>query len=216
MNDRVTFAEQYGSATGSSHLRHQTGPCDTDKLMAMAWADRGMASEIYRAKIANDPVEIRRLFDIWYGEVAQLSIRKRWTIVVPAETSDGKKVKATIFLPALLVREVSRRSLEHWLFDICHVCNGRKYRLLRDVLVERGANPEVAAIHGRDVLSDDLCPACQGTGKRPLYCPSSILPLVQAALERLEHRYHEAGREAIRRLSQTLQEPLQSNSPRVE
>ncbi len=206
--DRPTFAEKYGRATQSANLRHVERPCDTDKLTALAWADRRLSSPLYRARVANDAAQVRALHDLWRAECARLALRRRWTIWVPAVTADGKHVTAQIVLPMLLVREVARISLEHYLFDICPTCQGRKYRLLRDVLVDQGAVPEVADIQGRDTLSDDLCPACGGTGKPEIAAPAYLLPLVRAAVESLEGRYRSYGAAAVRRLA-----PLVRSAP---
>lgn len=48
--------------------------------------------------------------------------------------------------------EVVPRVVRHWLDDVCGQCDGRGYK----------------AIDGTPMLSDDLCPACEGSGRAPL------------------------------------------------
>lgn len=215
MSGRAGFAVEYAHATQSSDLRVRERPCDVDKLMALAWADRRLASAAYRAKVANEAASIRALHELWRIEVERMAQDKRWTVDVPAQLVDGGAwVRARVFVPRVLLIEVARISLDHWLFDVCAVCCGRKYRLLRDVLVDAGAVPEVAAVHsrdahGREILSDDLCPACNGTGKAPLAAPKKLEPLVKRALDSLNGRYHAAGADAIQRLKGVLDAPPQ-------
>jgi hypothetical protein len=197
--DRPTIDEQYGRATQAGNLQHRAGPCPTDKLAALAWADRRLASPLFRARVANDASQIRLLHDLWRQEVARMAERRRWKILVPAVTSDDKRVLADVLLPALLVREVARISLDHFLFDVCPTCTGRRYRPHRDVLLERGMDAETAERFG-DVLSDELCPACGGTGQSEPDTPEYLLPLVRRAIESLHGRYVEYGLAALKRL----------------
>lgn len=203
MNDKPGVGEQYGRATQSSDLRHrQRVVADPDRLAAMAWSDRRLATSVYRAKVANDPFAVRELREKWRQECMKMADRRRWTVVLPAQrVGNAKQVLVEVAIPTLLVYEVARLSIQHWLFDVCPDCIGRKYRLQVDVLTEMGAiTPEQAAAIGRDVLSDDLCKSCGGTGKPAYDAPEYLLPLVKAAVESLETRYREAGGNAIRRL----------------
>ncbi len=147
MSGRPSYAEQYGRAVHSSDLRHvDWRTADVDRLAALAWVDRRLASPMFRSAVANDAREVRRLRELWHDECGRMALRRGWDIRVRE------------------IRVIAHRSLTHWLFGVCTACGGRRYRLWRDVLAERG-HVDKAAVIGRDVLSDDPCPACASGGR---------------------------------------------------
>ena len=84
-------------------------------------------------------------------------------------------------------RKVATLSLEHYLKDICLVCKGRGH-------VPHGGIDRV--------LSDEVCPCCNGTAKKRIEAPHAILKYVQEMVEMLESTALQASDSANRRLSQ--------------
>lgn len=198
MSDRPTFVESYARATQSTNLRHSERVItDTDRLAAMAWADRQLASDTYRAKAANDAQAIRKLHALWAEQCDLIAVKRRWTATATAEFK-GKKMSMTVPLPQTMVHKVAKQSLDHWLFDVCPHCCGRKYKLLGELMAEDGLAPPP---EGRDVLSDAPCTHCNGTGRSPLDVePQELKPLVERALLILQERYDDFEQKARRKL----------------
>lgn len=83
-------------------------------------------------------------------------------------------------------RKVARLSLEYWLNDVCPVCGGKGHLPLD---------------HTPNVLSDDPCPACDGTTVKPLACEENWRKYITEMVEALSAMTVHAGGEAIKKLS---------------
>lgn len=92
--------------------------------------------------------------------------------------------------------KVARLSLDYWLNDVCTFCVGKGHlRLTTD-------------ISGKGVLSDDPCPACNGTAKRPIEArPHMVVQYVTDMVESLDEITLAAGREAMRQLASDMDLP---------
>ena len=83
-------------------------------------------------------------------------------------------------------RKVARISLEYWLDDICRTCKGRGHLPIVDV---------------DKVLSDDPCPCCNGTTKKPIEAHNRIIDYVTDMVKSLENMALYSGDQATKKLS---------------
>lgn len=187
------FAERYASATRSSNLKpNPRGVSAVDTITALAWADRSLASPMYRAFAANDADSVRDLRRVWEADCLRRAFQRRWALrgVVRA---GGSLYVCNGTLPTDLVKLVAQQSVDYWLNAVCGTCEGRRFMLLSE---QRGASTE-----GRDVLSDAPCRACKGQGVRPLVAsPAELKPLVEKAVGILNDLFMQFGKSAIDRL----------------
>jgi len=86
-------------------------------------------------------------------------------------------------------KKVAQLSLDYWLNDICLTCGGK-------------AHLPVEGIH--NVLSDNPCPACKGTGTKELECESNWRKYITEMVESLNSMEVHAGGEAMRKLSKDM------------
>ena len=190
MTDKPSIAERNGRAAQSTNLRHrERGTGDTDRLAAMAWADRELASHLYRARVTNDVAATRQLRELWAEYCVRDAVRRRWTLRMP-QTIDGSRLEADVLVPPMVVRRIAQMAVDHWLKDVCTACNGRKFRLASEVM-------EGKATEGRDALSDVVCPHCKGTGLEPLKVKARELrPLVERCVRMLQDLFADAAKAA--------------------
>ncbi len=84
---------------------------------------------------------------------------------------------------------VARLSLNHWLNDLCLECGGKGVRPMPDM-------PQV--------LSDDPCPSCNGTGVAHVSCERRDLKYVEDMIEDLHELVRSAGAQAMRKLASDM------------
>jgi DnaJ-class molecular chaperone len=80
---------------------------------------------------------------------------------------------------------VAKAALKYWLNDLCPVCGGKGVRKMEFV----------------DILSDDPCDTCEGSGKRPIEADPRIHSHVAAMVLVLEAMTITAGSNAMRKLA---------------
>lgn len=138
----VTDRERYGSAVSHGQLRQRAErPTAADAIAAAGMAGRRepLGLALWRTKYANDRHAFLHAQALLMLRVANVARRRRWP-----ETPKVLK---------LLAASVMRWSV----FNVCPTCSGRGQ------LVVEGSDPS-----GRQVLSDELCPACHGDGVTPI------------------------------------------------
>jgi hypothetical protein len=83
---------------------------------------------------------------------------------------------------------VAKAALKYWLNDLCPVCGGKGVKKMEFV----------------DVLSDDPCDTCEGSGKRPMEAEPRIYHYVSAMVLVLEAMTITAGSNAMRKLASDM------------
>lgn len=83
---------------------------------------------------------------------------------------------------------VAKASLKYWLNDLCPACCGKG----------------VKKMDFEELLSDDACEVCDGSGKRPLQCEPRIEEYVGAMVLVLESMTITAGHMAMAKLSSAM------------
>lgn len=84
---------------------------------------------------------------------------------------------------------VADHALKYWMNDICPVCGGKGVKKMEFV----------------DVLSDEPCDHCEGSGKKSIQCPDQIRKYVQEMVNVLEGMTIAAGGEAISKLARDFE-----------
>jgi len=79
---------------------------------------------------------------------------------------------------------IADTSLGHWLNSICRTCHGRQFDVIENC----------------PVLSEIVCPDCNGTGEKKLNCAPEIRGLVLDRIEELQKMERQSGAEAIKKL----------------
>lgn len=138
------------------------------------------------------------------GELASDLFRTKYSLQAKAYDSllaSWKIVVKTKAVTRQWPREVSankvaRLSLDYWLNDVCTYCVGKGHlRITTDT-------------SGRGTLSDDPCPGCNGTAKRPIDVkPQMIVKYVTEMVESLEATAISAGGKAIMMLGDGIDFP---------
>ncbi len=85
--------------------------------------------------------------------------------------------------------KVARLSLDHWLNDLCPECGGKGVKPLPDI---------------PNVLSDDPCQACNGTGLAKINCEKRDLKYVEDMTETLHDLSRYAAGQAMRKLASDM------------
>ena len=83
---------------------------------------------------------------------------------------------------------VAKASLKYWLNDLCPVCGGKGVQKMEFV----------------DILSDDACESCEGSGKRPMEAEPRIVSYVSEMVLLLESMTITAGSNAMRKLASDM------------
>jgi hypothetical protein len=83
---------------------------------------------------------------------------------------------------------VAKAALKYWLNDLCPVCGGKGVSKMEFV----------------DVLSDDPCDHCEGSGKRPMECADQIRRYAVEMVYVLEEITIAAGSQAMRKLASDM------------
>lgn len=145
-DDRVTAAERYAIATSTSDLSQSADKrCDADKLIAAGWVTQGdprrsVALDLYRMAVTGNTNGLSSVVDTMDGWLNGKLLRR------------GGKT-----FPKHQRREMVVSVLRWWLHPTCGYCEGRCFELLGDDDTD-----------GARALSTKHCPACHGTGKRPV------------------------------------------------
>ena len=191
------IVQSYARATVSSNLRSDEHHHDHEKLAAVALS--GLADGSW-------PHSNLLLRVKYAGDSSSYStLAEEWRAHV--------KIKAALRGWPLEVSasKIARLSLDHWLNDVCPLCVGR------------GSLPHEGIAN---VLSDEPCPACAGTGVRPIdlkpsaikhfatdVChwwpiirPVMLIQYVTDMVEVLNVMTIRAGSEAIRKLASEMPE----------
>lgn len=139
-------------AETSSDLQHHERPCDVDVLGAvgMATVHSPTGLILYRLKYLNDAGQIS----------AAKAIFIRWAYRAMQNRKQDPKGASRIGVQALTA----------WVSDVCHVCQGRKYRV----------------IDGTPALSDKPCGACGGTGKNRIKASGDVAEVMRDVAERAD------------------------------
>jgi hypothetical protein len=164
----VKFAQRYARSAQSSNLKDDVHNTDCEALQAVAFVSMKAGAELacllFRVRYANDATSFKTLLSAWVLLVEKKAAIRHWPVhVVP--------------------HVIAKISLEHWLVDVCGVCEGRAY--------------EVAP--GTPMLSDTLCKACQGSGKKPLLVNRAVQDYIEDMLEELAVMERYAGNEATKK-----------------
>ena len=148
----MSVLDMLARAEVSSDLQHHARPCDVDILGAAGMAAHSNHAHmaLFRLKYLNDHAEIT--------EAKSLFIR--WARI----TMINRKVN-----PAGASR-MGARALTSWLADVCHVCNGRKHKV----------------IDGTPTLSDKACGSCKGTGRNKIRERGELAEVVKDLHERAD------------------------------
>lgn len=83
---------------------------------------------------------------------------------------------------------VAKAALKYWLNDLCPVCGGKGVKKMEFV----------------DVLSDDPCDHCEGSGKRAMDCADQIRRHAVEMVHVLEEITIAAGSQAMRKLASDM------------
>jgi hypothetical protein len=83
---------------------------------------------------------------------------------------------------------VAKAALKYWLNDLCPVCGGKGVSKMEFV----------------DVLSDDPCDHCEGSGKRPMECADQIRRYAVEMVYVLEEITIAAGSQAMKKLASDM------------
>lgn len=135
-----TVGERYDLATDAHDLTLRPGRCDADVLLAAGYAAAGNA----RGAQALALYRIRATGS--RNGLAQIvDVAAGW--MVDRRPQPGEK---TLRLGA--ARDVSARVLLWWIDGVCPHCQGRRYEL----------------VPGTQMVSDNLCWACDGAGRLPV------------------------------------------------
>lgn len=111
------------------------------------------------------------------------ALREAWTEIVKSKAVLRKWPKD------VSPRKVARLSLEHWHNDVCTDCGGTGYKTV----------PYVSSY-----LSDDECPTCKGTAKRPIQVKHNIRDYVADMVEVIEDMTARAASSAMAKLASDM------------
>lgn len=158
------MSERYGLATESGNLRDPADRrSDCDYLKAAAWSDRELGSKLVRLYVANDVSMFPAVMQSWLAYVTKRSAKMGWGLA-PEQ-----------------IHRVAHASLMRWLVPTCPACLGRKFKLLAD------------GEGGREVLSDAVCDACNGTGERIIESDPSLMAATRDCVVSLSRLYASAS-----------------------
>lgn len=99
-----------------------------------------------------------------------------------------KRAAVTGWPESVNEQRVADAALKYWLNDICPFCGGRGVKKMEFV----------------DVLSDDPCDHCEGTGKKSIRCHPALLNYVQEMVKVLEGMTMQAAGNAMAKLARDM------------
>ena len=125
-----------------------------------------------------------RLFRVKYAHDATSykSLLEAWKVKV------SKKAAHRRWPQHVSVENVAGTSLDYWLNDVCSICTGKGH----------------LPLPGVPVLSDEPCPACHGTGKKPLSCEKRDKNYVKDMIEELEAMTRSAAARAMQKIAKDM------------
>lgn len=148
----MSALDMLARAETSSDLQHHDYQCAVDVLGAvgMATLHSPDAMIIYRLKYLNDAKQMS----------ASKAIFIRWAYRAMQNRKQEPKGASRVGVQALTA----------WIGDVCHVCQGRKHKV----------------IDGTPTLSDKPCGACKGTGKNEIRESGDIAEVMRDVAERAD------------------------------
>ncbi len=141
--DRPGVSELMGSALSSGDLSPKLGPCGLDKVMALGllgMRDK-MADAVFRLKYRPSLVSYQDTLKVVEDLARRLDRAENWRMQPRIPT-------------------MAKAVLDYWLDDICEDCGARQ----ADTSKMGGTAKKIT---GTPALEENVCPACQGSGKRP-------------------------------------------------
>ena len=144
MTDTPTRRERYGRAAVAGQLRiveNRTTDLDTIAAAGMAGVREPLGLAMWRAKYANDKRGYNLAKAALRAKAVNTGKRRRWP-----------ESEQTL-------RGIADRALWWAIFGICPPCTGRGHLSFGTVDPSGG---------GRQVLADEQCPQCHGTGRTPI------------------------------------------------
>ena len=185
------ITEKYARSTQSSNLRDNDINHNCEPLRAVALSEGANIHKIghllMRVKYANDHTSYNALMEKWVAIVEKKATSRKWP----------KNIVAT---------KVANISLVHFLNDGCQICTGK-----RDDSAQSDGLTHLP-LPGTWVLSDEACPACDGTGKKALQCPQNYSECVEDMLDALAGIEKDAAGNAMRRLAAEMDEAIVNGS----
>lgn len=126
------------------------------------------------------------LFRVKYANDATsyVALAEAWEWEVRRRAADPKEKWPEHVKPAT----VAKSALKYWLNDLCPCCGGKGVRKMEFV----------------DILSDEPCEVCEGSGKRPIECDPRIYAYVGPMVLVLEAMTITAGSNAMRKLASDM------------
>ena len=148
----MSVLDMLARAETSSDLQHHDYRCAVDVLGAvgMATVHSPATMVLYRLKYLNDAGQMD----------AAKSVFIRWTYRAMQNRKQDPKGASRVGVQALTA----------WIGDVCHVCQGRKHKV----------------IEGTPTLSDKPCGACKGTGKNEIRASGDIAEIIRDVAERAD------------------------------
>lgn len=137
----ASVEERYDVATETSDLSLMPGRCDADVLLAAGYA----ASRNTRGAQALALYRMRATGSR-AGMARAIDWAAGWLLDRRLPWPNRKPVRVNE------AREIATAVLQWWLDDVCRQCQGRRYEL----------------VPGTQVVSDNICHACAGTGRSPV------------------------------------------------
>lgn len=148
----MSALDMLARAETSSDLQHHDRPCDVDVLGAvgMATVHSPATMIIYRLKYLNDAEQM----------AAAKNVFIQWARVAMVHRK----------IDARSASRVGVQALTAWVGDVCHVCHGRKHKV----------------IEGTPTLSGKPCVSCKGTGKNQIKASGEIGEVMKDVAERAD------------------------------
>jgi hypothetical protein len=153
----TNFRNRYASAVRSKNLRSEgrgdEHTTDADVIAAAGLAGRAVRTLPDGTTRKGTPMAMA-LLRLYVGDksaVDKLVANMREMVRGKAFFQDGEDIPATV------ATDIAKAVLGWHVHGVCKVCKGRKFKTLHEAI---GHETE-----GRQVLSDQNCPACKGTGR---------------------------------------------------
>lgn len=188
------IVDRYARSVQATELRDDEFHYNTEPLAAVAissgasgWINdkpiiptfaegAGIGNLLFRVKYANDATSYNPLLVKWTGIVLFKSAGRKW----PKETDTGK---------------IADLSLKHWLNDKCPICTGK---------MNLATGVTHLALAGTPILSDEPCPACRGTGTKPILCRKEVRDYVLDMIEVLNAMAARCADVSMKKLSNDM------------
>lgn len=172
----MTFIQRYARAAISSDLTSDAYHSDTDRLAAAALSGEDGAASRTLGTL---------LFRVKFSNDASSysMLLSKWVEIVTKKASN--RDWPTNIKPAI----IADKSLSFWVNDVCPACTGKKYEAVANV---------------PNVLSDNLCRVCDGTGRKPVICGFRERDYVKNMVNELGDIIHSAAGQAMNKLKDDM------------